>query len=465
MEINSIHNIVEKNWDLSALPALKEYIRIPALSPGFTSDWMENLLKAVHLTKEWCSKAGLTHADIRVLADQDRTPALVISVEDESADTASTTLFYGHLDKQPEASGWDPGKGPWQPVLENNRLFGRGSVDDGYAVFSAVIAIKALQESGYSHGRCVILIETGEESGSPDLPYYLETYAQLIGTPDLIVCLDSGCGDWDRLWVTTSLRGYLGTSLHASLLTQDIHSGASNMVASSFRILRRLLDRIEDPATGQILLDALHTDLPEKRLAQIRATADLLGPDTGADIPLVRGGRLMETDPVKLMIAATWEPSLTVTGADGLPHMDAAANVLNAETGLALSFRIPPRVDVNRAAQDLKTALETDPPYGAKIRCDTATRAMGWDMPDLGIDLERRIEEASKRCFGTAPGFMGEGGSIPFMTLLSEKFPHARFLVTGALGPQANAHGPNEFLDIPYVKKLTTAIAAIIARK
>lgn len=464
MEINLIRQSVQKKWDDSAVPALMDYIRIPAISPAYAPDWQANLKKAILLAENWCKTTGLKQATIKRLEPRGKTPALLITIQEETTAPLFTTLIYGHLDKQPESKGWDIGKGPWQPVIEGNRLFGRGSVDDGYALFSSIIAVQALQEQNIAYGRIVILIETGEESGSPDLPFYLETCDDLIGTPDLVVCLDSGCGDWERLWVTTSLRGYIGAQLSVSLLTQDLHSGASNFVASNFRILRMLLDRIEETDTGEIRLKNLHTDIPAHRLDQIRKATDLLGPGVASNISLVPGGRPTKADTIDLFTAMTWQPSLTVTGVDGLPPMKAAANVLNTKTSLALSFRIPPKVDVNVAARDLKAVLEADPPYNAQVRFTAYALAMGWDMPDPGDDLEKRIRDAATVCFGTEPAFKGEGGTIPFMNLLSEKFPCARFLVTGALGPHANAHGPNEFLDLPYVKKLTAALALIMAR-
>jgi len=465
MNINSIKAFIEKTWNESAIPALQDYIAIPAVSPLFSADWHSDgfLLESLKLAETWLKSIKLERSTIRVLSPEGRTPVLFVEIEAAGPENQTTTLFYGHLDKQPPAAGWDENKGPWRPVNENDCLYGRGSADDGYAVFAAALAVKALQVHHIPHGRCVMLIETCEESGSRDLDHYLEILRGPLGIPDLVVCLDSGCGDYDRMWVTTSLRGGIVGELEAGILTQGIHSGASGMVASGFRIIRQVMDRIEDSKTGEILVTDLHGPVPEKRLAQIQATAALLGDSLTAHLPLVEGALPTSLDPVDLIIAGTWKPTLSCTGAEGFPPLDKAGNVIRKSTKLLLSIRTPPGVDTGPAAERLKTILEKDPPYRARVSFNILKHAKGWDMPDMGPALDTRISEAASLCFGAPPGFMGEGGSIPFMNLLGETFPKAKFLVTGVLGPRSNAHGPHEFLHLPYVKKLTRALSLIIA--
>nr|NJM01585.1 M20/M25/M40 family metallo-hydrolase [Desulfobacula sp.] len=465
MNINSIQTFIEKTWDESAIPALKDYIAIPAVSPIFTADWNSAgfLMEALKLAETWLKGLALENSRIQILSPEDRTPVLFVEIEASGPANQESLLLYGHLDKQPPARGWDDNKGPWQPVIENDRLYGRGSADDGYAVFAAALAVKAIQVHKIPHGRCVILIETCEESGSRDLNYYLEVLGDRIGTPSLVVCLDSGCGDYERMWVTTSLRGGIVGELEAKILTQSIHSGASGMVASSFRIIRRLMDRIEDSKTGEILVKELHGPIPEKRLAQIQKTASLLGNSLISNLPLVEGAFPTSLDPVDLIIGGTWKPTLSCTGAEGFPPLDKAANVIRESTKLLLSIRTPPGADTGPAAAKLKTILEKDPPYGARVNFNILKHAKGWDMPELPPALETRISKAASLCFGSPACFTGEGGSIPFMNLLCETFPGAKFLVTGVLGPRSNAHGPNEFLHLPYVKKLTRALSLIIA--
>ncbi|NOX35342.1 MAG: M20/M25/M40 family metallo-hydrolase [Deltaproteobacteria bacterium] len=465
MNINSITQFIEKNWDESAIPALMEYVSIPAVSPFFARDWQETgyLRDALNLAKTFCQDMELENSSIQIIADKGRTPILLIEIDATSPDNKDTILLYGHLDKQPPAKGWDKNKGPFSPVIENNKLYGRGSADDGYCLFTAVTAIKALQALKIPHGRCVILIETCEESGSFDLEYYLEKYEQNIGTPNLIICLDSGCGDYDRLWITTSLRGAIVGELEACILTQSIHSGTSGIVASSFRILRQVLDRVEDSKTGELPVDELQGRIPEKRLEQINMAAQILDKTIASAIPLVDGAVTMSHDPVELLVNSTWKPTLSYIGVQGMPPVDKSANAIRESTKLMLSFRTPPNVETVVAAETLKTILENDPPYGARVKFKLLKHAKGWDMPEIDDGLETKINKAASMCFGNTPCYVGEGGSIPFMTLLADKFPQAKFLITGVLGPQSNAHGPNEFLHIPYAKKLTLVICCIIS--
>lgn len=456
---------VDEQWNHSALPAMEAYLKIPAISPAYDENWQADgyLDDVLHLVEKWCREQALEGCTIHTISDSDRTPLLLIEIEASSPEIEGTTLLYGHLDKQPPSEGWDENKGPWLPVLENDRLYGRGAADDGYAVFSSVIALKALQTNGTPHGRCVILIETCEESGSYDLVYYLESQKEIIGTPDLIICLDSDVGDYERFWIAPSLRGTFAVELKVALLTQGIHSGFSGRVASSFRVMRKLLDRIEDADTGEILLRSLHTPIPENRRSQIKEAAEILQDRLFTDLPLVHGGRPMHDDPVEVLTNASWRPTLSYIGCDGIPPVANAGNVLRHFTSLKLSFRIPPGVNAEKAVDELKTTLETDPPYGASVSVRLFKQMDGWDMPTLGESLESRINAAAKSVFGHPPAYLCEGGSIPFMTLLAEKFPEAKFIVTGVLGPHANAHGPNESLHIPYVKRLTHCIALILS--
>ena len=461
--MSPIKTRVDSLWD-KALPTLKEYIKIPAISPAYHANWEEagHLDRALDLALDWVNGLGLNHAHARILKVETKTPVLLVEIDAAPGADSGTTLLYGHMDKQPEAHGWDANKGPWTPVMEDDKLYGRGSGDDGYALFAALIAIKALQDENIPHGRCVLLIETCEESGSFDLDHYLYAYAERIGTPKLIICLDSGCGDWERLWITTSLRGLLEVNLSVSLIDQTIHSGNSGLVASSFRILRQLLDRIEDAKTGELHLKTLNTPIPDIRWDQAQKTASVLTAPLSENIPLVPGGKTMAGDTATLLINSTWRPALSYIAAQGIPGPDVAANALRPATQMTLSFRTPPSTDTQAAFRELKEKIEMDPPYGARVELTLNAGADGWDMAHPGQAIENRIQKAARACFGHDPCFRGNGGSIPFMTLLSQQFPRAEVLITGVLGPHANAHGPNEFLHIPYVKKLTTAVAHIL---
>ena len=376
----------------------------------------------------------------------------------------ATVLLYGHLDKQPEMTGWRDDLGPWQPVIEGDKLYGRGGADDGYSAYASLTAIAALQREGIPHGRAVIIIEACEESGSYDLPFYIDALASRIGKPDLVVCLDSGCGNYDQLWSTTSLRGMASGVLSVSVLNEGVHSGdASGIVPSSFRILRQLLARIDDPQTGELVAPEFQADIPQQRIDQARQAANALGEEVFTKFPFVEGMQPAGEDLAELVLNRTWRGALSVTGADGLPEVENAGNVLRPGTQVKLSLRLPPSVDAEEAGKKLKSLLESDPPYGAQVHYEPESAASGWNAPPLADWLRDAVNAASQSHFGRDAMYMGEGGSIPFMGMLGEKFPEAQFLITGVLGPASNAHGPNEFLHIPTGKRLTACVADVLA--
>ena len=454
---------VQRAWDDDIVPTLTEYIRIPAKSPMFDAHWAEHghLERAVGLITDWARRRKIEGLAIEVVRLPGRTPVILMEAPGTGGDTV---LLYGHCDKQPEMVGWAADAGPWIPVRRGNRLFGRGAGDDGYAAFAALTAIEALQAQGVAHRRCVVLIEASEESGSPDLPAYVEALADRI-RPGLVVCLDSGCGDYDHLWATTSLRGIISGTLTVEVLSEGVHSGAaSGIVPSSFRILRQLLGRIEDERTGEILVRECHVDVPPGRLAEVQAVAAVLGGDVGRGFPLVPGMRPVTLDPVQALLNNTWRPALAVTGVDGMPSLADAGNVLRPKTAVKLSLRLPPTADAPRAAQRVKEVLEAEPPYGARVTFSTGERpGTGWDAPVMADWLRDSVTRASRAYFNAPPMFDGLGGSIPFMSMLGERFPQAQFLVTGVMGPGSNAHGPNEFIDLPTGVKVTACVAQVLA--
>ncbi len=450
-------------WDDSIVPTLIDYIKIPNQSPAYDPQWVEHehMAKAVELARKWVEGRNLG-GKLEVLQLEGRTPLLMLEL---AGDREGTILMYGHLDKQPPFTGWHEGLGPWTPVYRDGRLYGRGGADDGYAVFASVAAIEALRKQNVPLPRIVVAIECSEESGSPDLPAYITEYADRIGSPDLVVCLDSGAGDYERLWLTTSLRGLISGDLRVDVLDHGVHSGdASGIVPSSFRILRMLLERLEDSTTGRILVDSLHVEVPAERLAQAQHAAEVLGDTVWTKFGLMPGGSPMAGDNTQLILNRTWRPTLSITGAAGLPPLAQAGSVLRPQTTLRLSVRIPPHVDPKAATAALSKLLNDDPPYGLSVAFTADDGASGWEAPPTAPWLEAAVNAASLAYYDKAYAALGEGGTIPFMKMLSDKFPNAQFVVTGVLGPESNAHGPNEFLHVPFAKKLTCCIAEIIAR-
>ena len=453
--------LIESTWDRSITPSLIDYIRIPNKSPAFDPDWKKNgyMDEAVTLISDWCRANAIDDMALEVIQLEGRTPLIYIDVPGVGKDCV---VLYGHLDKQPDMVGWHEGLGPWSPVLDGDRLYGRGGADDGYSAFASLTAIRAVRAAGGQHARCVVIIEACEESGSFDLPHYIDYLQDRIGTPSLVICLDSGCGNYDQLWCTTSLRGIVAGNLEVRVLDEGVHSGdASGIVPSSFRILRQLLDRIDDSTTGTILLDALQVAIPSQRLRQAEVVAQVLGEAVHDKFPW-RGDMRPAATGTEAVLNRSWRPALSVIGMEGLPALQDAGNVLRPMTTIKLSLRIPPMVDAEVASQALKSALEHDPPSGADVRFVAEKGAAGWNAPPLEAWLEEACESASNTHFGKGAVWMGEGGTIPFMGMLGEKFPQAQFMVTGVLGPASNAHGPNEFLHIPCAKRLTACVAQVL---
>jgi len=465
MDTTHARAFIDQLWQDSILPTLVEYIRIPNKSPAFDSDWEANgyMEQAIVLLESWCQQQALRDMTIRTVRLAGRTPVLCIDIPSQDAE-AETVLLYGHLDKQPEMHGWRSDLGPWKPVLENDRLYGRGGADDGYAVFASLAAIGALQAQGVPHARCVVLIEASEESGSPDLPAYMDELADTIGTPSLVICLDSGCGNYEQLWCTTSLRGLISGDLTVTVLEEGVHSGdAGGIVPSSFRIARHLLDRLEDAETGEILPGALVDEIPDERRYQATRAAKVLGEQVHQRFPFVPGVRPVRGDIAELILNRTWRSALEVTGAAGLPPLTNAGNVARPSTTLRLSLRLPPTCDAESAMRTVKALLESQPPQGTQVTFRPEQTGTGWNAPPLNPWLSTALEQASHSWFGKEALYMGEGGTIPFMNMLGQRYPKAQFLITGVLGPGANAHGPNEFLHIPTAQKLTGCVAKVLA--
>ncbi len=526
MDNARIQSFVEQLWDAEIIPELVKYIRIPNKSPLFDSQWAEHgyMDQAVELLSGWARNklAALPGATLEVVRLAGRTPLIFIEIPGQIDDTV---VLYGHLDKQPEMTGWHEDLGPWKPVLKDDRLYGRGGADDGYALFGSLASLLALREQDIPHARCVILIEACEESGSYDLPHYVDHLAARIGNPSLVVCLDSGCANYEQLWLTTSLRGMIGGDLRVEILSEGVHSGdASGVVPDSFRILRQLLSRLEDQSTGKILPAGLSVEVPEERVEQARQCAAILGDQVYSKFPWLPGagpapdGQTSDTqaidgqasggqaidgqacggqsngsqangdqssggqacddqsinnqvindqsinEKVELILNRTWRPQLAITGADGLPALDNAGNVLRPHTAVKLSLRLPPTLDCEKAKKIVEQLLEKDPPYGARVTVALGKAGDGWNAPPLSAWLAEAVSQASQHYYGKPCAYMGEGGSIPFMGMLGEKFPDAQFLITGVLGPHSNAHGPNEFLHIPTGKRVTMVVAEVLAR-
>lgn len=456
-----IEEPLHRFWEDDVVPVLSRYTTIPCLSPGFDADWERggHLVEAATLLADWGRSRAVDGLAVEVGTLAGRTP-VVIAEAGATHGATGTVLVYGHLDKQPALGTWRDGLGPFAPARVGERLYGRGTADDGYAFFAALGALECLDAAGTPRPRVVVLVEASEESGSPDLAAHLDVQSERLGRPDLVVCLDSGCLSYDRLWLTSSLRGNLVAAVTVQVLTEGVHSGsASGVVPTSFRLLRRLLDRLEDPATGDVRLAELHADLPPD-LGEGAGGVEWRGADV---FPIVPGLQLSGSSEAERLVRRSWLPALTVTGIDGVPSVRDGGNVLRPSTTAKISLRLPPPVDATRAAAALERVLTEDPPDGAMVSVRTETPASGWVAARLDPWVIDAFAETSMEIFGNPPGSLGEGGTIPFLAMLGARYPGAPLVATGVLGPGSNAHGPNEFLHLPMAEAVTAATARLLA--
>jgi len=468
MDTQLAQAFIDKKWDDEIVPELVEYIKIPNKSPHFDPKWDEHgyMEQAVQQIANWCDAQDIPNKTLEIVRIKGRTP--IIFMEIAASDGTNnpgddTILMYGHLDKQPEMSGWEEGLGPWIPVIRDNKLYGRGGADDGYAAYASLTALMAIQKQGLPHARTVVIIEACEESGSYDLPYYIDQLRDRIGEPSLVICLDSGAGNYEQLWCTMSLRGMTSGTLKVDVLKEGIHSGmGSGIVPSSFRIIRQLLNRLEDDKSGRLLPKEFYADIPHQRLEQTLKVAEVLGDGIVEAYPFVEGVEPMAENNFERLLNRNWRPALSYTGIAGMPEIENAGNVLRPTTSIKLSLRLPPTANSKKATEALTKILTENPPSGAKVSFESDQDGDGWNAPDVAPWLAESLERGSEKVYGKPAMYMGEGGTIPFMGMLGEKFPKAQFMITGVLGPNSNAHGPNEFLHIPFAKKLTTCVSQVI---
>lgn len=465
MDRSVVTSTVRALWDDDIVPSLSQLVAVPAISPAFDPEWESHgqLAAAIEHVRAWVASRNLPGVVVEVVQLAGRTPLLLVDVPATGNSGDDTVLLYGHLDKQPPVGGWSEGLGPWTPVVRDGRLYGRGSADDGYSGYAAIAAIEAVRAAGGTHARCVVLLETGEESGSPDLPAYLSHLSDRLGRVSLVVCLDSGGADYDRMWLTTSLRGLVQVAVTVRVVEGGLHSGmASGIVPSSFRIARILLDRLENSATGEVLVPEMHVEIPPQRLVEIREAVEAAPGAQWGPVPRVGDLRPMTEDEVEQALNAGWRPTLSITGADGLPTPEDAGNVLRPFTTLVLSFRLPPTADSAAALEAVRERLTTDVPYGATVELSRVEAADGWNAPDLAPWLAATLDDAGKEVFGAPWRTLAMGGSIPFMGLLHEAYPDAQFLVTGAVGPDSNCHVPDEWLHLAHAARVTEAVALVL---
>ncbi len=461
-------------WDES-MPTFRRYIESPAVSPQYRPNWESegHIDAAAKLVLDWVEgqKQYVPGLSVELFRSEGKTPFLYIDVPasnsapvKEGEIATPQILLYGHIDKQPEMLPWREGLEPFKAVQEGDLLYGRGGADDGYAVFAAIKALRLNVEQGIPNPHTGIIIEASEESGSPDLDHYFGLLKERIGKPETVMILDSGAGNYERPWITDGLRGIVAGTLKVEVLTEGVHSGsAGGIVPSAFRIARRLLERVEDSETGEILLSEFHVPISDADREAAEKTAAALGDTVFSEFPFAGDTKPVTTNPAQLLINKGLKPALTVVAANGLPPIEGAGNVHLPKHELRLSMRIPPGVDTEVAGRALKRVLEENPPYDSIVEFELGHGANGWRAPKSPEWLAASVQSASEECFGAEAGSMWEGGTIPLANDVQRSVPEANFIVTGVLGPHSNAHGPNEFLHVPYTHRLTAFVSRVIA--
>ena len=456
---------LNEQMDSNLIPVIEDFIRIPNQSRAFDPEWETNGLqqKACHFCMDWAKKQDVKGLTLELIEEKGRTPVVLGIIEAPTKDKP-TVLMYGHIDKQPPLLGeWDEGLHPYEPVTRDGKLYGRAGADDGYAFFASLLMIKALQRNGVDHNRVVLYFETDEESGSKDLIYFLKQRQEQIGTPSLVICLDSGCCDYEHLCLTTTLRGVCNFSLKCSLTKEGVHSGSSSgIIPDSFRVLKELIDRFEDPKTGRLPTD-LYVNVPSDKYDQAESLIKEMGGKIDFGFPFLEGVEPMEQDGFKQYMNRIWNPTLTYIGVEGIPDISQCGNVLRPHTTLKLSVRLPPTLKKEKAEEVIKKFFtENKALYNAKVECEIDGVGQGFNSPAFDKKLKALIDEAGKMSFGKESLYYGEGGSIPFINELATMYPDSQFIVTGVLGPQSNAHGPNEFLHLPFMKKLIVSLTRVL---
>ncbi len=464
--MKEIDQWIEEAWRGETLEALKDVIRIPSKSRAFDEDWeTHGFLTAVLKKAQTWGRKLFPNGAFEIIQDPGLTPILFVDIPATDEGFERPAFFYGHFDKQPEAEGWAAGLGPWEPVVRNGRLYGRGAADDCYSFYASLTAAKALDEFKIARPRVTGLFETDEESGSRDLPFYLEKMREEIGNPAFLGIFDLSVRDYERLWLTQSLRGVVSFTMKVSVLETPVHSGtASGIVPSSFAIVRMLLDRLEDPCTGRVKLREFHAEIPAFHQKGLEEEAALAGDAVFAEFPYKDGTQPRHAAALEALRANAWEPALSILGAEGLPSISSATAVIRPSTAVALSFRVPPGVDAKKALQAAIDAVTTNVPFNASVEIDNPRAESGFESPELDPWLSEALEELSKEYFGNSFAKTYEGATIGTLGAFRRNFSQSCFLNTGVLGSKEHAHAPNESLDLQYVAKFTQILSKVVAR-
>ena len=468
MDAKAIQRYVNDFFPNKVLPTFMNYVRIPNTTPSSDPNWKQtgNLLKAAELIVTWIKSLNLKDAKVYLLQDGDHTPFIFTDIAATRKNDDRTILFYSHFDKMPATTGWDEGKGATKPVIENGRLYGRGTADDGYASFSVFTAVKCCQDHGVPLPRICITIEGCEESGEEDLRYYFLKLKPIFGNVALFVCMDAGCEDYKRLWVTTTLRGTVQAKVTVNTLSLDLNANlTSGVVPDNYLIMRTIIDALQNEK-GEILVPELNLPedlIPPERVEQCKKVAEIKGEQYKKDVPLYEETEALQSDIYQLVLNKCWRPCLTVIGADGIPKFEDSGNVMKPNLSFQISFRLPPHVDCEKAKEAIDKKIKESIPFNANVQVDIPFCSNGWDLNTFSKRIENTLNNGSKSFFGNELCYRGEGGSIPFVEFFQEHFPKADLANLGIAGMDCNEHGPNESLDLDACKKFIMTLAYLMS--
>ncbi|MCQ2816841.1 MAG: M20/M25/M40 family metallo-hydrolase [archaeon] len=470
MSKEEIKNYIENTFYSDLIPSLKNFIRIPSISKWFDPNWEKNqyLDQAGDLICTYAKNLQLKNSTIELLKDPGRSPFVFIDVSSSRPNDDRTILMYCHLDKQPAGEGWDSDKGPFKPVIVDNKLYGRGAVDDGYAPFSAILAIKCCQELNIPTPRIILIVEGAEESDSLDLEYYFSKLKPIYGNISLFVAMDSNCEDNDHIWATTSLRGFASLKITIKSLSRKIQSDFySGTVPDNYMILRKIIEKIR-AEDGTVLIDEFkypEDKIPERRQKEIKTLEEEVGEKYKQNIPLFNETKPLKEEIHELIMNNLWRPSASILGLDGINSKNDNDQLIDSLSAL-IEIRLPPYVDGKIGSEKVKEILKEFKPFNCEIECEMTGTDMGFDLleKNFSLKLENILNNASNEFFGKKLCCTGSGVSVPFLTIFQQNYPEADIANLGIAGRDCCEHGPNEFVDLEVCKKFIMSLVYMLSR-
>ena len=469
MEPKILHETISKIFNTTTLPNLMNFIRIPNTSPEFDPDWDKNnlLLKASKLIITFIKTLQLKNTEITLLKDENHTPFILTETKSSKEKEKNTILFYAHIDKQPNCEGWDKGKSATNPIIENGRLYGRGSIDDGYAIYSILTAIKYCQDNNLFTNRIICIFECSEESSSDDLNYYFDKLIPFFGNDiSLFCCVDLTCLDYKKMWIVNCIRGVMDFDVKIYTLNNDIYSNFTKGVfPDNFMIFRKLCDLLRNEK-GEFLIPELiisEDKIPKDRKKELEEASKEIGIDFIKVLPLYNNTKPMKDDIYKLLLNNIWKVSMIIKGIDGIPDKKYEGNILSKGLKARIQMRIPPLLNGKKAFEAIKKKFIENTPFNSKVEVEMIGIDDGWNDKNFSERSKNVFNYVSKIGFGNDVGFKFDGGSVPFIQYFENKYPKSQIANLGIRGYECNEHGPNESIDLDACKKFIAALVILMS--